>query len=269
MNTIEINGTTLCYEFTEGPGDAVVFLNGVMASFSSWRGFAPAFLRAGYTVLLHDFRGQLLSGKPPGPYRFATHAEDLRALLAHLGIEKPHLVGTSYGGEVAMRFCADYPDAAASLTVIDSVSETDAILAGMVDGWISLLDAGDARGLYRAVIPVLYSDRFIRANAELLRGREEAFAKSPADYFTGQRILYRTFLDDLPFTEDLGRIKAPALVLCGTEDILKPPKFSRIIADRIPGAEYLLIPDAGHVAIFEKPGEVISAVLGFIEKNRG
>ncbi len=298
MAEIEVNGTTIRYELEptaapagsppapgakpaagEGerpaahgvklpaPGDTVVFLNGVMASYGSWRGMVPAFRKAGYRILLHDFRGQLLSAKPKGPYRFSDHAADLLALLRALGREKPHLVGTSYGGEVGMRFCADHPDAAASLTIIDSVSELDPVLEGLVEGWITLLRGGDRKAFFRAAVPVLYSERFIRENRAMLREREEGFAKLPDDYFTGQEILYRTFLDDLPFTDDLPRIRVPSLVLCGTEDILKPPKFSRIIADHIPGAEYLLVPGAGHVAIFEKERELVSAILGFLGKH--
>ena len=68
-------------------------------------------------------------------------------------------------------------------------------------------------------------------------------------------------------TDQLHRIQCPALVLCGEEDILKPRKFSKIIASHIPNSEYLVIPDCGHVSIYEKPKELESAILGFILKH--
>ena len=62
-------------------------------------------------------------------------------------------------------------------------------------------------------------------------------------------------------------MQCPALILCGQDDILKPPKFSKIIADHIPNSEYMTIPNCGHVAIFEKPKELETAVSGFILKH--
>ena len=83
------------------------------------------------------------------------------------------------------------------------------------------------------------------------------------DYLTGQIELYRTFLN-LNITERLGEINKPALIVCGEEDTLKPPEYSKIIADGISGARYILIPDCGHVTIFEKPEELAMVVTGFL-----
>jgi len=49
--------------------------------------------------------------------------------------------------------------------------------------------------------------------------------------------------------------------------MLKPVRFSRLLAERIPGAEFLTIPGAGHVVIFERPAEVESATVGFILRH--
>ena len=80
-------------------------------------------------------------------------------------------------------------------------------------------------------------------------------------------MLYDTFAQDVYMTDELKQIQCPALILCGTEDILKPPKFSQILADNIPNAEYILLPNCGHVSIFEKPKELESAISGFVLKN--
>ncbi len=54
----------------------------------------------------------------------------------------------------------------------------------------------------------------------------------------------------------------------GEQDALKPPEYSRLIAERIPDSELLSIPGAGHAVIIEKPAEINTALLGFIEKHR-
>lgn len=53
------------------------------------------------------------------------------------------------------------------------------------------------------------------------------------------------------------------------QDALKPPTYSRLIADRIPESERLVVPEAGHAVILEKPQEINTALLGFVEKHRG
>jgi len=263
------NGIKLYYEDLgdSGARETVAFLNGVMASTGSWEALYPAFQKLGYRVILHDFKGQLKSDKPAGEYTFAEHAEEARALFAHLGVEKPHLIGTSYGGEVAMKFALLFPHMAKSITIIDSVSEIDEVLRGFVDSWIILCDTGDGEAFFRGMTPSIYSRRFIREQRDMLNARAKQMKLVPPDYFEGQKTLYNTFKNDVFMTDQLPNISCPALVICGGDDLLKPPRFSKIIAENIPGSEYFIIPDCGHVAIFEKPRELLSVMTGFILKH--
>jgi len=64
--------------------------------------------------------------------------------------------------------------------------------------------------------------------------------------------------------ERLPSIRCPALVVTGTEDVVIPPKNSRILADRIPGAQLKEFPGAGHGLQYQCPGELAGAVLGFL-----
>ncbi|SBW09472.1 putative hydrolase or acyltransferase of alpha/beta superfamily [uncultured Eubacteriales bacterium] len=269
MAYFQIDNMELYYEVHGDPDgtETVAFLNGVMASTSSWSLLWPVFARAGFRVLLHDFKGQLKSSKPEGPYTFAQHCAEAKALFASLGVEKLHLIGTSYGGEAAMKFAILYPEMVKSLTVIDSVSELDPVLEGFVAGWKTLCDTGDGEVFFQGMAPSIYGGAYIAANREKLAGRARAIRNNPSGYLEGQKILYDAFLQDVAMTDELSGIQCPALVVCGEEDILKPPRFSKIIADHIPRAEYLTLPGCGHVAIFEKPGELESAIFGFVMKN--
>ena len=88
-----------------------------MASTSSWYLLTPIFEKLGFKIILHDFKGQLKSDKPAGPYKFDDHCAEAKALFEHLGVDKIHLVGTSYGGEIAMRFAMNYPEMTKSISV--------------------------------------------------------------------------------------------------------------------------------------------------------
>ena len=261
--------TELYYEVHGDPNgkETIAFLNGVMASVSSWALLYPVFERAGFRVILHDFKGQLKSSKPAGPYSFAQHCAEAKALFEHLGVEKLHLVGTSYGGETAMKFASLYPEMTLSISVIDSLSELDEVCRGFVLGWKVLCDTRDGETFFWGMAPSIYGPEFIANNQEMLSKRAKAVKDSPNDYLEGQKILYDTFAQDVYMTPELSKIQCPALILCGEQDILKPPRFSQIMADNIPGAEFVTIPNCGHVAIFEKPKELESAIFGFVMKH--
>jgi 3-oxoadipate enol-lactonase len=269
MAVFQTAGINLFYEDIGDSNSSrcVAFLNGVMASTNSWALLYPAFERVGWRIILHDFKGQLKSGKPPGPYTFKEHAAEAKALFDHLGIRRLHLVGTSYGGEVAMRFAIEYPETAASITVIDSVSELDPVLKGFINSWKILCDTGDGEAFFWGMAPSIYGEKFLAENQEMLSKRAKAIKENPDGYLEGQKTLYDAFENDVFMTDELCRVQCPALVICGENDILKPRKFSKIIAAHIPNSEFFTIPDCGHVAIFEKPKELESAVLGFVMKN--
>lgn len=271
MSVLEADKVSLYYEYrspsdpAQSRGETVALLNGVMASASSWEVYAESLTDAGYHVLLHDFRGQLLSGTPAGPYHFNDHRDDFLAICRHLNISRCHLIGTSYGGEIAMRIGVDRPDMVASLVIIDSVSELDALVESFVSSWIALAETRNAELFYKSVLPSLYSRHFLASNREMLAQRAEKMKQLPGEYFSGQIELYRAFLNDVTMTPELSRITAPTLVTCGEEDILKPPRFSRIIAERIPNAQLKLIPRAGHVAVFEAANSLITMIRDFLD----
>jgi 3-oxoadipate enol-lactonase len=68
-------------------------------------------------------------------------------------------------------------------------------------------------------------------------------------------------------TTELHKIAAPTLVVVGEDDLLKPRRYSEIIAREIPNAEFAIIPNAGHAALWEQAGVFNSLILGFLAKQ--
>lgn len=267
MANIKINGVDIYYEL-RGNLDSdktIMFLNGVMATTASWLPISEIFEEEGYKVVLHDFKGQLKSGKPEKLWEFTDHADDAVALMNALGIEKANMIGTSYGGEVALLLALRYPERTESITVIDSVSEITPHIEAAVASWIDAAETKDGCLFFRDLLPYLYSNNFIGKNRAWLTERQEKTGLLPPEYFEGQISLYRVFLT-LNITKELHGITCPALIICGENDILKPPCLSKLISSKIEGSEYVLLPDCGHVAIFEKAEELKSIISGFIKK---
>jgi pimeloyl-ACP methyl ester carboxylesterase len=69
------------------------------------------------------------------------------------------------------------------------------------------------------------------------------------------------------FTKDLGQISCPALVMCGLEDRMTPPRYSQFLHDQIPDSCLEIVPGAGHMVMIEKPTEVNHLLAGFLEKH--
>lgn len=248
--------------------ETVVFLNGVMAFASSWAVLVRDVNRQGFAALTHDFRGQALSKPPSGPYTFAMHVSDLCAVLDELNLTKVHLVGTSYGGEVGLKAALMMPKRVQSLTLINAASELDASLSKSIEDWISVARQYDGGQFFDRIVKPLYHPNFVLKHPGFIKKAHATMAAMPAAYFDGQITLYETFLSELHLTEKLGKITCPVLVICGADDVLKPPYFSERIAQSITQSEYALIPNCGHVTLYEKPAVLSTLVLGFLTKYR-
>jgi 3-oxoadipate enol-lactonase len=259
------DSSRLAYQ-RRGPeeGVPIVFLNGILMNMQSWEGQYQD-LEQDHSCLLYDMRGQLRSDKHfAGEPRMVQHVVDLLFLLEGLGIRACHLVGTSYGGEVAMLFARTHPERVRSLSVIASVSCPDALLRQQVRLWMDLAEASPAL-LYDTVAAFSYSPAFMERSGSYLAQRQAAFANLPEDFFQGFRQLCQAFLAcDMPPGE-LEKIQAPTLVITGELDILKPPRHGRQIAERIPRSNYHELAGAGHALVIEQPEQVNALLRGFWE----
>jgi 3-oxoadipate enol-lactonase len=263
MPKIQANGIAIYYEL-HGPegADVLVLSNGVLMSTASWATQVPVLARH-YRVLLYDCRGMWQSDHPAGPYSMELHADDLAALLDALGIERAHIAGISYGGEVSLAFAHRYPARTRSLIVSSAVSHVDPLLAGWMASWIAATRAGDPELLFAATYPLNFSEAWIAANAPALEAARQRYATLDMDAFLELLLGFSR----LSLTGVLHEIGAPALVIVGEDDLLKPRKYAELIAREIPGAELAVVPHAGHAVCWEQPGLFNTLILGFLAKH--
>lgn len=255
----------------EGSGPPVVLLNGGMMTYPSWEAIA-ARLRVRYGVLRFDFRGQLLSpadGSNAIPGDLAGHAADLAELLDRVAWPSAHLVGASFGAEVALEFAASRPERVRSLVAITAMDrETPEFRRGS-DEMRALLARraadGDASGFYDLLVEGVYSRSYRQAEAATLEARRAQTGLLPEAWFAGvDRLL--AALEGFDLTARLGRIRCPALALVAADDRIMDGERARALAAAL-GAEVAVHPTSGHALVVEDPDWVADACLAFLDRQ--
>jgi pimeloyl-ACP methyl ester carboxylesterase len=265
MATFSFQGLEVYFE-DAGKGEPLLVLNGIFMTCASWSSFIPAFTAKNRLILM-DFPDQGKSGKMDREYTLAAQADVVLALLGETRLESVNLMGISYGGEVAMKVAASHPERVKKLILSNTAACTSKWLRDIGRSWEYAFRSRDGHQFFRTCIPIVYSPQFYEKNYAWIAAREEWFVKffTPEVYDAFGRLTRSAETHDE--RENLGRIAAPALVISSEYDFVTPLFQQKELVEKIPNAGHVVIPDAGHAAMYEKPAEFASLVLGFINGN--
>jgi pimeloyl-ACP methyl ester carboxylesterase len=253
----DLPGVRLFYIDTGGTGSPVILLHAATGSSQVSEHQLPAFKAAGHRVIAYDRRGYgrtvVLEGGPQ-----STAADDLERLLAHLGIDRAHIVGTAAGGIVATDFALAFPERVRSLVIANSlvgVQDADYLELGRrlrPPGFVELpADFRELGPSYRARNPS-GTKRWLD-----LEHAGRAPGPPPPAQPSRNRITFAA----------LETLKVATLLITGEADLYAPPPVLEAFAARIPRAESLVLHEVGHSAFWEQPDEFNRAVLSFIAKH--
>lgn len=115
-----LNGIELFWLDLPGDGPPLVLLHGLSSNAHAFSGLISAGLSPAFRVIAPDLRGRARSGKPASGYGMAEHAADVLALLDHLGLDRVHVAGHSFGGYLAIYLASTFPERIEKLIVIDA-----------------------------------------------------------------------------------------------------------------------------------------------------
>jgi len=260
---LERPGARLVYEVT-GDGPAVVLIHGFGLDMRMWDPQVEP-LAARFRLVRYDCRGFGASGPfdPAVPY---THADDLVALLDHLGIGDAVLAGLSFGGRVALQTVLADPARVRGLALLDAVLDGvpwDPDSARALDEVTRQVQAG---GVLAGRAAWLAHPLFAAARQRPdLAGKLAAMvAGYPGQHWLGQD----SHLQTRPPIDVLEGVIAPVLVAVGERDVPGFREMSAVLARRIPGAEYRVVADAGHMINMEQPAAVSELLTRFVQWTR-
>lgn len=226
-------------------------------------------LEARFRVVRCDFRGQLFSpGEPPPD--FGAHVADVVALLDHLGLDRVHVAGVSFGSLAGIRLAAEHPRRVASLAAITSTEriedETWRGLAELRDACRAAAAGGDAQRVFELTLP-MYSDGYRATQGESLSLQRQWIAALPEAWFRGIAALLAA-VEGIDVRPCLPRIQCPTLVVAAEEDRTFPLEHARALAAGISGARLTTVPGAGHGLVIEKPQRLCEILLAFLGSLR-
>lgn len=255
---IEANGVQFNCRIDGKEGAPWVTLSHALANnLTLWDDFVDT-IKDRYRVFRYDQRGHGGSEGPEGPYDFALLESDAVALLDGAGIDKTHWIGLSIGGMIGYGLGIRHADRLRSLIACDSRPNAPEDYAAYFQHRIDV-----ARDEGMAALADLTIERWFTP---------ETLAKDPPVLKKVRAMIETTdipghagcceALKQLAYGPELHKIKAPTLILGGAKDKGAPPDIlEREAKDLIPGAEQVVIPDAGHIVALENP-EAFHKVAG-------
>jgi pimeloyl-ACP methyl ester carboxylesterase len=237
------NGLKMYYEI-DGTGDPLVYIPNAFG-FAGLTSF-PA-LAQGHSVISVDLQGHGRTADiPERPLSIEQYAEDVVALLKHLGIDRADFFGASYGGATAMMIAVRYPE---------------------LVGRVATLGATFGPLQTAHNFEMLRFDRPPTAHSQEFEFQRESYRKVAPDPDSWPRIWEKvaSIRWEGFSTEQLASVGAMVLVAVGDHDFVLVEhalETSRLI----PRGELAVIPDAGHFVLYSEPERVIPVVKHFLEK---
>ncbi|MFC4853547.1 alpha/beta fold hydrolase [Actinophytocola glycyrrhizae] len=249
MPTIDVNGTTLCYDDTGGPGPAVLLSHSLFFDRTMFAAQVAEFGRR-YRVVTYDHRGQGRSARSP-LVDMDTLAGDAAALVTALDLGPAHVVGNSMGGFVALRLAARRPELVRSAVVLSSSADEE----GQVESFQALLGYARTEGIQETVddlLHIMFGDTTLAGRIALRQRWRRHFAALDESVLTAAAaVVHRE-----PVLGELVGCTVPLLVLSGAEDHAYAPELSQRIADTAANAKHVTVRGAGHSLAVERPDTV-------------
>ena len=249
-----------------GQGEPLVLIMGFSGDHLAWGFQLPAFAER-YRVLAFDNRGAGQTDAPDDPYTTRMMAQDTAGLMDKLGIGRAHVLGVSMGGMIAQELALHHPERVRSLHLACTLARPDTYLAAVSASWRELRVRLDREASLRAIGPWLFAPVTYNQRPEFVETLvQNALANPHPQTLTGflrqgEAIRNHDTLDRL------AAMRCPTLVSVAEEDILVPPRFSRELAARIPGAALHVVPGGGHVYFWEQPATFNQLSLDFLAKH--
>jgi pimeloyl-ACP methyl ester carboxylesterase len=269
---ITVNGTALTY-VEAGNGPPVVLVHGSLGDYRTWTGemdtFATKYHVIAYSLRHHYPNNQWTDGQP---YSVQVHLADLVALLQTLNLGSVHLVGHSYGGQIAVLLAKDHPDLLRTLVLAEA--SLGGMIAGNEEAKPQLAQVGATMKAAQSLVQNGQSEQAAVTFFDFVNEPSGGFKGMPEFYQNGIRQNASTIKPMLAsppppsFTcEDAKNITMPALLIEGELTQKYRKMVNAELRRCLPNATVVTVPGAAHPLEMINPKGFNEAVLQFLTQH--
>ncbi|MFA4848442.1 MAG: alpha/beta hydrolase [Methanoregula sp.] len=263
VKTVPVDDVTLAYK-ESGSGYPVVLISGLGSTMDMWNPPVLEKISQQFRVIVFDNRNTGYSSASDMSISIPLLARDTTMLMDALGISSAHIISHSMGASIAQELALSFPEKVKRLILVagecggpESVRMQPEILTRLMD------KSGSVQDIVNRMFSLLFPSSWLALHDPL------RYCPEIEEPVTGNEIVARQL--DAFFTwtgsfSRLGELRFPTLVITGTEDVIVPPINSRIISGRIPGADLIEIPGAGHGLLYQCPDRFSDCVLKFLDR---
>jgi 3-oxoadipate enol-lactonase len=261
MNQVSIGDVCLTV-LERGAGMPLLLVHGFPLDHRMWDGQIEE-LSAGLRVIAPDLRGFGGSGGAGDCTTMARFADDLARLLDALAVKEPiALCGLSMGGYVAWEFWRRHGERLSHLILCDTRSAADPPDAARLRRETADRVLSHGTGiLVETMLPKLFAKRTFERDPSVVEAARRMIVEAPP---AGVAAALRGMAQRHDASDWLTRISIPALVVCGQEDAISGVAEMEQIARKLPHAQFVVVPDCGHMAPMEDATRVNRAIRRFI-----
>jgi pimeloyl-ACP methyl ester carboxylesterase len=248
--------------YAQGKGTPLLFVHGFPLNHGMWHLQTDIFSKKN-RVIVPDLRGFGESTVTPGTVTMEEFADDLHGVLHGVWVDKPVVFcGLSMGGYVAWQFFRKYRPQLRALILCDtrSAADTPEAAAGRHKLAETVLASG-SEAACDAMLPKLMSPKTVDRWPDLVANVRSMMVRNKP---TGIAAALRGMAERPDCTDLLLQIDVPTLLICGQDDQITPPAEMQKMAEAIPRAQFVQIPNAGHLAPLENPDAVNGAINRFL-----
>jgi len=253
-----VNGIEINYELSGKEGAPWLVLSHSLAcSVRMWDPQVEAF-QSRFRILNYDMRGHGASSAPQGPYTLDMLADDVLGLLAFLRIKQASYCGLSIGGMIGQTLALKAPGSFTKMVLADTTHTQPPEALKQWEERIAIAKSKGMAGLVDGTMERWFTEPYRKRNSPEFQKIRDLLLKTPVAGFVGcgQAIM------KLNTTARLKDIKLPVLAITGEQDGAAPG--TKYIGEHVPGAKYVGIPQAAHIANIEQPEAFNRALREFL-----
>lgn len=262
MPELLIKGKKLSYE-DHGSGFPILFGHSYLWDAAMWKPQIEA-LSSHYRCIIPELWGHGASDPiPTSPYSIEDLADDCYQLLEALNIDSCGVVGLSVGGMWGAQLALTHPDRVRALVLMDtSVAPEPQVSQQRYFGMAAMVEqAGQfPPPLVEQILPLFFAPDTLKQQPELVDHFRQKLLNWPAQNIASMVTLNHTIFGRASLMERLHRLTMPTLVMVGQADQARPPQEAKLMVEHIPGSDYFVIPNAGHISNLEQP-QVVNQML--------